>query len=92
MFNSRNDSHFRLSRCWQEKIGGATGVPVASLRLVMIREGQEDYEWLRALAAAKGRAAAVAAMAPVMTAATAYTRDPSVIAATRRAIAAAICS
>ncbi|MGC4120889.1 MAG: DNRLRE domain-containing protein [Myxococcales bacterium] len=29
------------------KIGGATHIPVASIRLKMIREGQEDYEYLK---------------------------------------------
>jgi hypothetical protein len=32
------------------RIGGETHVPVASIRLKMIREGMEDYEYLRALA------------------------------------------
>ena len=32
------------------RIGGTTHVPVASIRLKMIREGMEDYEYLRALA------------------------------------------
>jgi MYXO-CTERM domain-containing protein len=31
------------------KIGGATDVPVASIRLKMIREGMEDYEYLKLL-------------------------------------------
>jgi hypothetical protein len=31
------------------RIGGSTDVPVASIRLKMIREGMEDYEYLRAL-------------------------------------------
>jgi hypothetical protein len=31
------------------RIGGKTDVPVASLRLKMIREGMEDYEYLKAL-------------------------------------------
>jgi hypothetical protein len=33
-----------------EKIGGTTHVPVASIRLKMIREGMEDYEYLKLLA------------------------------------------
>jgi hypothetical protein len=33
------------------KIGGTTHVPVASIRLKMIREGMEDYEYLSLLAA-----------------------------------------
>ena len=32
------------------KIGGATHIPVASIRLKMIREGMEDYEYLRLVA------------------------------------------
>jgi hypothetical protein len=32
------------------RIGGKTHIPVASIRLKMIREGMEDYEYLRALA------------------------------------------
>ena len=32
------------------KIGGTTQIPIASLRLKMIREGQEDYEYLKMLA------------------------------------------
>ena len=31
------------------KIGGATDIPVASIRLKMIREGMEDYEYLKLL-------------------------------------------
>jgi len=38
------------------RIGGTTDVPVESLRLKLIREGQEDYEYL-ALLAARGDAA-----------------------------------
>jgi uncharacterized protein (TIGR03382 family) len=34
------------------RIGGKTHIPVASIRLKMIREGMEDYEYLRALAEA----------------------------------------
>ena len=33
-----------------ERVGGATHVPVASIRLKMIREGMEDYEYLKLLA------------------------------------------
>ena len=32
-------------------IGGSTGIPVASLRLKLIRDGMEDYEYLRLAAA-----------------------------------------
>jgi uncharacterized protein (TIGR03382 family) len=40
------------------RIGGQTHIPVASIRLKMIREGMEDYEYLRLLAAAGGEAQA----------------------------------
>jgi uncharacterized protein (TIGR03382 family) len=40
------------------RIGGATHVPVASLRLKMIREGMEDYEYLALLSRAGGEAEA----------------------------------
>ena len=36
------------------KIGGTTDIPVASLRMKMIREGMEDYEYLKLLSAAGG--------------------------------------
>ncbi|RKG87611.1 DUF4091 domain-containing protein [Corallococcus sp. CA049B] len=32
-----------------EAIGGKTDVPVASLRLKLIRQGMQDYEWLKAV-------------------------------------------
>jgi hypothetical protein len=41
-----------------DRIGGHTDVPVESIRLKLIREGLEDYEYLRLYAAARGDAAA----------------------------------
>ena len=70
-----------------DKIGGRTHIPVASLRLLMIREGQEDFEWLKAAAQAAGRDRVVKAMAPVMTAAHNFTSDPQPIWDTRAALA-----
>jgi hypothetical protein len=40
------------------RIGGQTDIPVASIRLKMIREGMEDYEYLKALADAGDAAGA----------------------------------
>jgi MYXO-CTERM domain-containing protein len=40
---------FYPGQAW--RIGGKTDVPVASIRLKMIREGMEDYEYLHLLAA-----------------------------------------
>ena len=69
------------------KIGGSTHIPVASLRLLMIREGQEDFEWLIAAAARVGRDRVVAAMAPVMTTVSNFTSEPGSIWGTRAALA-----
>ena len=71
-------------------IGGSTDVPVASLRLKMIREGQEDYEYLRMAERLCGRDVVLRAMSPVMTTATNYTADPLDIYATRAVLAAMI--
>ena len=70
-----------------DKIGGSTHIPVASLRLLMIREGQEDFEWLTAASARVGRDRVVAAMAPVMTTVSNFTSEPGSIWATRAALA-----
>lgn len=62
-------------------------MPVASLRLKLIREGQEDYEYLRLAERAAGRPAVLQAMAPTMVTATNYTGDALVICDTRMALA-----
>ncbi len=53
----------------------------------MIREGNEDFEWLTAAAQAVGRDTVVAAMAPVMTTASNFTREPKSIWDTRVSLA-----
>jgi hypothetical protein len=40
------------------RIGGHTEIPIESIRLKLIREGMEDYEYLALLAKLKGRNAA----------------------------------
>lgn len=70
-----------------DKIGGQTHIPVGSLRLLMIREGQEDYEWLAAAARVVGRDRVVELMAPVITSASNFTTDPAVIWDTREKLA-----
>jgi hypothetical protein len=40
------------------RIGGHTDIPIESIRLKLIREGMEDFEYLALLAKLKGRAAA----------------------------------
>lgn len=68
-------------------IGGSTHIPVSSLRLTMIREGNEDYEYLVQAVEKVGREKVVAAMAKVMRSATDYTSDASDILATRKVLA-----
>eukprot|EP01051_Picozoa_sp_SAG22_P000348 SAG22_NODE_8_length_37215_cov_120.960351_16_plen_150_part_00 len=70
-----------------DKIGGRTHIPVGSLRLIMIREGQEDYEWLSAAARAVGRQRVVEAMAPAITSASNFTSEPADIFDVRAALA-----
>lgn len=41
-----------------DRIGGHAGIPIESIRLKLIREGMEDYEYLALLAKLEGRAAA----------------------------------
>ena len=41
-----------------DRIGGRTHIPIESIRLKLIREGMEDYEYLALLAKSAGRAAA----------------------------------
>ena len=68
-------------------IGGEGHIPVSSLRLTMIREGSEDYEYLKLAAAKVGRAKVLAVMAQVMRSATEYTDSAKDIMATRKALA-----
>ena len=70
-----------------DKIGGSTHIPVASLRLLMIREGHEDFEWLTAAARVVGRDRVVEAMAPVMTQAWNFSSDPESIWGARATLA-----
>jgi hypothetical protein len=70
-----------------DKIGGTTHIPVTSLRLLMIREGQEDFEWLTAAARVIGRDRVVDAMAPVMVTSSNFTSDPDSIWGTRAKLA-----
>jgi hypothetical protein len=41
-----------------DRIGGRTDIPIESIRLKLIREGMEDYEYLALLARLDGRQAA----------------------------------
>lgn len=71
-----------------DRIGGTTDVPVASLRLVLLRDGLEDYELLRLLAArgpdgARRADELARGLAPRLFA---FSRDPAAWAAARRAL------
>jgi hypothetical protein len=69
------------------KIGGTTHVPLASLRLKLIREGMEDYEYLKALADAGDAAMADAEAAALSPKAYQNMSDPAQIDAARHRIA-----
>jgi hypothetical protein len=72
------------------KIGGTSNIPIASLRLKMIREGQEDYEYLKLLSDAGDAAMADAEAAGLSAHAYDNASDPSVIDAARHRIAVRI--
>lgn len=69
------------------RIGGASHVPVESLRLKLIREGLEDHEYLVQLAARAGVEAVRRAAAPVGTEPHRWTRDPETLYLARDRIA-----
>lgn len=64
--------------------------PVSSLRLELIREGFEDYEYLCLLERVAGRAAVEQAIGELVTDMTHFSKDPATLAATRARVAAAI--
>jgi hypothetical protein len=72
------------------RIGGQTDVPVASIRLKMIREGMEDYEYLRALSDAGDPATARQIARQLFPSAYETEVDPAKLLAAREAIAARI--
>lgn len=64
--------------------------PVASIRLKVIRDGIEDYEYLRLLAQRRGALAAGRAAAALCPSLSQYTRDPATFAVVRHKIAGEI--
>jgi hypothetical protein len=69
-------------------IGGSTPIPVASMRLKLIREGMEDYEYMAALARA-GQASTVASiLSSVVTNTYTFTNNPAALMAARRQMGA----
>ena len=70
-----------------EKIGGRTPIPVESIRLKLIREGLEDYEYLRLHEARFGREATEAIAASIAPRTYQWQHDSSRLMAARRQLA-----
>jgi Domain of unknown function (DUF4091)/IPT/TIG domain len=68
------------------KIGGTTPVPVPSIRLKLIRDGIQDYEYLIALSKAGYDAFARATAATFITNAYTFNNDPQALTAARQAL------
>jgi len=68
------------------KIGGATPIPVPSVRLALIRDGMEDFEYLHALDAAGDGAFATSTARAFITDATTFDNDPAAMQAARLAL------
>jgi hypothetical protein len=68
------------------KIGGTTPVPIASIRLALIRDGMEDYEYLHL----SDPAAAKAAAATFITNNYTFDNDPAKLAAARQTLGDAL--
>lgn len=68
------------------RIGGVTPIPVPSIRLELIRDGMEDFEYLRALAVAGEGAFAEAQARTFITTAHVFSDDPARLVAAREAL------
>jgi hypothetical protein len=73
-----------------EMIGGSTDIPVGSIRMALIREGLEDYEYLKQYAAAAGAKQADALAASIAGKTYKWEHDPARLMAARRRMAQAI--
>jgi len=73
-----------------DKIGGTTHIPISSIRLKMIREGLEDYEYMKILEKAGFRNLAVAKIKKIITNAYTYSHNPSKLLKIRNQLAKAI--
>lgn len=70
------------------RIGGETEIPIASVRMKAIRDGQEDLLYMAAAEAAVGRDAVLDVIATVMASAFAFYDDDALFARAREALAA----
>jgi hypothetical protein len=71
-------------------IGGKSDIPVASIRLALIREGLEDYEYLKLYAAAAGQKQADSLAASIASKTYHWEHDPARLMAARHRMADAI--
>jgi hypothetical protein len=85
-FNGNGDGSFFYPGT-TGRIGGQTDIPVSSIRLKMIREGMEDYEYLKLLADVGGASEAKAIAAELFPHAWAADQDAKSLMAAREAIA-----
>ena len=68
------------------KIGGTTPIPVPSMRLALLRDGMEDFEYLHALDVAGDGAFATTTAKGFITDATTFSNDPTKMQAARLAL------
>jgi hypothetical protein len=73
-----------------DRIGGRTEVPVESIRLKLVREGLEDYEYLKAYEARLGRAAAEAMARRLVRRTFEWEHDPAALYRVRQELAAGL--
>ncbi len=74
-----------------DRIGGTTDVPLASIRMALVREGLEDYEYLHLLAARGGESEAMAIASGLFEEVDRVDRaTPAALHAARHAVAVAI--
>ena len=70
------------------RIGGETEIPIASVRLKAIRDGQEDLLYMAAAERVAGRDAVLGVVASVLASAYAFSDDPTLLAQAREALGA----
>eukprot|EP01051_Picozoa_sp_SAG22_P006714 SAG22_NODE_449_length_10399_cov_43.159515_5_plen_93_part_00 len=73
-----------------ERIGGTQGIPLESMRLKHVRDGYEDYEWLKLLENVTSRAHVMSFVQRFMRAPSDYTDDAAAFEAVRLSIGHAI--
>jgi hypothetical protein len=69
------------------RVGGRTHIPIESIRLKLIRDGLEDYEYLAALQRVGGAAEADRLVAKLVRKTYDWEHDPTALMATRAAVA-----